>query len=277
MRGLFPVKRACTFVSTLALASQLACRSTNSTLDVVGGTLVRSTDPIAAHTVALVETEGTLDEYCTGVLIAPNAILTAAHCFLETKKHPMIYFGNSIPKLRSKTNNRFVEFGEVIIHPDFSQKRLQDYDKKIRKLSDAAKIPLPKEGLDDLAIVLFQDPHLSDFSPVAMAKDLPGDEPTHAAGFGCQSTECETYSSKLRKVALTFVKPLGETDMLVLSAGENRGTCTGDSGGPDFVTTSDGLKLLSIISTGPESCEAGISIETRVSPYFEWIKSVTNQ
>ncbi|RZA25162.1 MAG: trypsin-like serine protease [Proteobacteria bacterium] len=62
-----------------------------------------------------------------------------------------------------------------------------------------------------------------------------------------------------------------------MSTYNNLEPCTGDSGGPNFVTTEDGLRLLSIISMGLKSCEVGISIKTQVMPYFEWIKSVTHQ
>jgi secreted trypsin-like serine protease len=270
------MKRAYAFAFSIVLLSHLACRSTNSSLDVVGGTFVRADDPIVVHTVALVDTGSEPEEYCTGVMIAPQAILTAAHCFLTAKDHPMIFFGKSIPKSKTKTDKRFVDFREVIVHPDFSQKRLEAYDKKVRLLTEARKIPVPKEDLNDLALVLFEGPAPKDFAPAGVATTLPLEGAlSDAAGFGCLSTDCENYSARLRKVEMRLARPLGETNMLLMNAGENKGTCAGDSGGPDFVTDDGGLKLLSIVSTGPESCEAGLSIETRVAPYLDWIQSVT--
>lgn len=258
----------------LALLSVTACRSTNSSLDIVGGQLVRGSDPIATHTIALVETEGEFDEYCTAVLIAPNAALTAAHCFLEPKKHPMLFFGSQIPKSRQKADKRFVELNEIIIHPDFTQKKLNAFDEKIRDLKSADKIPVPREPLDDLAIVFFKDPQMEAYSPVALAKDLPQEEKTVAAGFGCLSTACDKLSNRLRKVELSLDRKLGDSHLLVMTAGRDRGTCTGDSGGPDFLMGGPRLELLSIVSTGPISCEAGLSIETWVAPYLEWIDSI---
>lgn len=264
-------------ICSLFLFSINACRSTNSSLDIVGGQLVRSSDPITAHTVALVETEGEFDEFCTAVLVSPNAALTAAHCFLEPKNHAMLFFGNQIPNSRGEDDERFVEIAELIIHPDFSQKKLDAFDAKIRELKTSENIPVPREGLDDLAIILFKDPKLKSFRAVDIAKDLPEDEKTIAAGFGCLSTECETFSGQLRKVDLKLERVLGKSDMLVMNAGRGRGTCAGDSGGPDFLNSGNRLQLLSIVSTGPESCEAGISIETRVAPYTAWIESVLSR
>lgn len=266
--------------TTLALLLVLpffaSCRSTNSTLAVVGGKLVRANEHLAAHTLALVETEGDVEEYCTAVLIAPNAALTAAHCFLEAKTKPALFFGTSIPSSREKEDSRFVDFNDVIIHPNFSQKKLKDYDQKIRLLTQESKIPVPKEGLDDLAIVLFTPPKLTAYRPVPISEGIPSGEKSTAAGFGCLSTECEEYSNRLRKVELTFLRELGASRMLLMSAGENQGTCTGDSGGPDFLQRNGRWELLSIVSTGPESCEAGLSIETRAAPYRSWIESVVS-
>ena len=264
-------------IISLSFLSITACRSTNSSLDIVGGQLVRNSDPITAHTLALVETEGEFDEFCTAVIISPNAALTAAHCFLKPKNHAMLFFGNQIPNGRKDDDERFVEIAEFIIHPDFSRKKLDAFDENIRELKNSRNIPVPAEKLDDLAIILFKDPKLKGFSPVGIAKGLPEDEKTVAAGFGCLSTECETFSDRLRKVDLRLERTLGKSEMLVMNAGRGRGTCTGDSGGPDFLKEGNRLQLLSIVSTGPESCEAGISIETRVAPYAEWIESVLNR
>lgn len=260
-------------VFLLALPAFAACRSTDSALDIVGGKLVRSDETLAAHTIALVETGRPFEEYCTAVLIADNAALTAAHCFLRSRKKPALFFGTAIPSSRAKDDQRFVDFREIIIHPNFSEKRIEEFDRQIRKAKSAEGIKAPKEGMDDLAIILFNPPKVDGFGAVPIASGLPTGKTT-AAGFGCLSSDCESYSNRLRSVELSLVRELDDTRMLVMDAGKNKGTCAGDSGGPDFMKIENRWELLSIVSTGPESCEAGISIETRVEPYRKWIEGV---
>ncbi len=59
--------------------------------------------------------------------------------------------------------------------------------------------------------------------------------------------------------------------MLLLSAGPDQGTCPGDSGVPVYLLDKAQVQLIAVVTTGPESCEAGISVDTSTLYYRGWI------
>jgi secreted trypsin-like serine protease len=76
-------------------------------------------------------------------------------------------------------------------------------------------------------------------------------------------------------VATHFVRTAPAANLVIFDAGKKHGSCFGDSGGPDFVTTSAGPRVVALISTGPTSCEAGLSVDTLVEPYLPWVQATS--
>jgi secreted trypsin-like serine protease len=74
-----------------------------------------------------------------------------------------------------------------------------------------------------------------------------------------------------------YVKESATANVIVLASGGKKGTCAGDSGGPDFVVSSSGaVKVFGLVMTGPTSCEAGISVDTEVAPYLDWMNATAS-
>ena len=95
-----------------------------------------------------------------------------------------------------------------------------------------------------------------------------------SAGYGCTSTACKSAVDTLHSVAMHFTKTSATANVVVLASGGKKGTCAGDSGGPDYVVSSSGaVKVFGLVMTGPTLCEAGISVDTLVEPYLDWITS----
>ncbi|KAJ2611095.1 hypothetical protein H4S08_003311 [Coemansia sp. RSA 1365] len=214
---------------------------------------------------------------CTGSLIAPNVVLTAAHCthkdvttnfvaadfqvgFTHTMPDPkVIYKGYSVSK--------------VIAHPKFSMRDL----------------------VDDIALLFLNETIPSSVAPPIKIYDgkFYLETPLRAAGFGITDPRNETsVPTELMAVDLavgntTLCAQNSETytskSQICTDGTEGKDTCQGDSGGPLVTPTDnkeDSIALLGLTSYGTVSlgnptglCAAKGSsgFYTYIAPYLSWI------
>ena len=199
--------------------------------------------------------------FCSGTLIAPDVVLTAAHCVSSGGSY-RVYFGDNPVQDPSP---RFVTVSEVQRHPEYSSAALT---------SDIALVRLA-EAVNDIAPV----PPLPESLGLTQA-DL-GVLPVNFAGFG--RTENGTFDQKLQvdgtvealgcdvsgcsgtPTALEIATQFSYTQ----PAG---GPCNGDSGGPAFVERGDDIYVAGITSYGG-ACSGGTGwgASTRVDAFESFI------
>ena len=147
---------------------------------------------------------------CSGVAIAPDLVLTAAHCVLGNAKYQLVSFEGR----RSATSNA----ATVVPHPQFS-----------------ARADAP-----DLALVKLAVPPAPRFTPVAFsdrrAPPAVGDR-FIVAGFGVGVQGDGRTAGKLRAATLVVTdrpssQQLSLVDPSTLGETGGLGVCNGDSGGP---------------------------------------------
>lgn len=183
---------------------------------------------------------------CSGVLVAPRAVLSAAHCFggrarsngsaPAVPRARVVFVGlQGSPLLE-------VDVERAAIHPELDL-ALLELDS--RELTDVAGAVLPLH-LDAL-----------DASWVGSAVEL--------SGFGA------TESGELGQLAFVTEKIVRiEANHIVVDGRGTTGACIGDSGGPLVGRTSDGRsEVLGVLDEGSESC-TGEDFYTRLDRVAYW-------
>jgi Trypsin len=191
--------RALVALACLALAGKPA----NA---IVGGARFAD-EAIARHVVLIVGAQ----HLCSGVAIAPDLVLTAAHCVPSTGKYRLMTFDGRRPTVKDVAN--------VAAHPQFSGR------------ADAP----------DLALIKLAGP-VANLRPVAFSERRTppsvGDR-FIVAGFGVGVQGDRRTAGKLRAATLVATdRPSSQQLSLVdphkLGDSAGFGVCNGDSGGPVF-------------------------------------------
>lgn len=202
---------------------------------------------IARHVVLIVGGHS----LCTGVAIAPDLVLTAAHCVLSNGKYRLLAFDGRRPVVK--------DVASVTPHPQFSLR------------ADAP----------DLALVKLAPPLAANLAPAAFsdrrAPPSVGDR-FIVAGFGVGVQGDGKTAGKLRAVTLVATdrpssQQLSLIDPRKLGETAGFGVCNGDSGGPVFDERD--RALVGIVSwSGRTDGEAVCGFVTGVIPlarYRYWI------
>lgn len=274
MRKLLFYKLICILMTCL-----VACReSDDSELSIVGGEPVDAQSPAFQSTVALVRKDGnSLASFCSASLIAPNLVLTAAHC-AEDAKNPrnfQVLFGNNVKDPSAKLR-------DVVAMQTFKgsgSRFFPNFDIAWIKLKENAP-----EGYAPAEILR---------SPRALDRLNGVDDQMLLAGFGRTSTFCDRAEPgctgmlyQVRSKLKHFVNEAHFVSLLVIGPKPGHGSCNGDSGGPVFTSFKGRWYLLGELNgkspllnsqavLDPKACESGEAIYTFAGNFVDWIESTS--
>lgn len=200
---------------------------------------------LAGQTALIVSTRGAS---CTGVVLARDVLLTAAHCVGPKADYAVVLFEPSGPRL--------VPAARIALHPGFDPN------------SFATRRPTP-----DLAILKLAEALPERFAPASLSTDPalpPRNSPFLIAGFGVARDGDGKSAGTLRSVELPSIGTTGGI-MVRLSNGKAAGGCTGDSGGPMLAEgIVVGIIGWSTAAGGKRGC-GGVTGATLVGPQRGWI------
>lgn len=243
------------------------------------GELVNARDPIASYTVSIMDPDPSIGQYCSAVVLARDVIMTAAHCFNDKTRRPYVLFSTAYnPRLGNK-QQPLIKVRRIAIHAQYSQERGDIYDKKIFSAERTDQLSSPGRPLYDIALAWLDEriPDAYEAAPLAGSSIDFANGLVTSAGYGCTTTLCKGKTNVLRKIPMRYVRSYQDAGMVVLAApGAKHGSCSGDSGGPDFVDQGGVMRVFALISTGPDSCEAGLSVDTLIEPYKPWMEQAMN-
>ncbi|KAJ2742178.1 hypothetical protein GGI20_004671 [Coemansia sp. BCRC 34301] len=257
---------------------QLFARNTENTdlfPKISGGELVPSND--LKYVAFIQAVRDSMGSTCTGSLIAPNVVLTAAHCIyrnsteLYTAKEFQVGFTRKTPDTNKKYKGYSVS--KIVFLSSFNIATLKT----------------------DIAILVLTDKvPASVASPVQIyTGDYDQNTPVLAAGFGLtNATDTNSIPKNMMQVSLT----IGSDEYCKSKSGNydpkvhictdgtpGKDTCRGDSGGPLLTPVDNGgskYALLGLTSYTPINSDNprglcaqsnGSGVYTRVAPYIGWI------
>ena len=229
MRTRFPLGLAVAAFLVLSLPFQAFASNEGTEQSVVGG----GTDGYYAGVVALLSADGTL--YCSGVIVGPQLVLTAAHC-LETP----IALVRISPTISTSTADWNIV--DAAAH-DRYQGKARGSDLGLLMVDR----PLP--GFD---YRLPQTAGWGDYSEIDVV------------GFGRREALAEG-SGGVQSQRRTFVSTVSARRF---HHGES--SCYGDSGGAVFDRSGDTPRLIGIVSAGAADC-TGESSAVRVDAHLDWL------
>jgi secreted trypsin-like serine protease len=213
---------------------------------------------------AVVTIVGSRGNFCTGALIAPKLVLTAAHCVQPGAEYKIVDYGaDRQPQLQ--------DVKSVAVHPAFSMQAMQAH----RATADVALLQLdaPAKGKTPAALGMPNIPILvgSRFTIAGIGVTVRGD----GKSGGTIRVAGLIATGRPGTLQIRLVDPVGQ------GTRDGLGACTGDSGAPAFEDRPDGPVIIGVVSwsTGPNG-SAGCGGLTGITPltlYRDWIVQTARQ
>jgi hypothetical protein len=237
-------------VCAAALLALSACGHDSGTVEIActraaitGGTeraeytALHQSQELAVCQVHSVDASAGLVGSCSGTLVGPNTVLTAAHCATQPAG-VTVQFGSNASSARAP-----LKVDRIVVHPSL----------------DLALLELPAG-----------EAQRHGARPISL--DLDGrvrvDSLVQIAGLGF--TEQQTLGSL--RFAVAHVQKFGLAEFHVFSE-QRSGACVGDSGGPAIVRDLEGRAAVAgVLSRGAASC-ADVDVYIRVADAAEWLES----
>jgi len=214
----------------------------------------REAPEFAPYVVTVLDQSAGGASFCTASVIAPNVVLTAAHC-VSNLSNTRVFFQGGHSQLV------FFDIAAIAVHPEFrpkiSRKHLISIDLALLRIAG----PLPAK---------FKPIELTDSGVVATG------QPFRMAGFGRADESVSGTSGVLRAGILVASGP--KSPVLVWLAdpnGTGLGGCTGDSGAPVFAIDQPVLVAMAIRAKGNNGFSCGAMTEAvLIGPQMPWIRKI---
>jgi len=220
-----------------------ATLSTTSAQAIVGGG--EDSGPLSRRSVVDLSSNGGV---CSAVVVAPDVVLTAAHCITGAAEHRVHFRDESGQPV-------LIAPAAKAVHPAYDAKAIETRRRSI-----------------DLALVRVPEPLPRRFEAASLATEgLAAGETVTVGGWGLARKGDARTTGTFRTASLRVVEPHGPSRILLWSRGTGvMGACQGDSGGP--MASGGAVVAITSWSTAAQGqgC-GGVTQGILVAPQRAWI------
>jgi MYXO-CTERM domain-containing protein len=217
--------------AVLLLAALAACAEQPAETGEVSQPIIGGFDTTLYPSVGMIQSTSGL---CSGTLVTPTVILTAAHCI-----YPSIQANETSIGTVSFGASQATFFAEIDILDMWAHRYYED---SIAVGYDIGLIRLAEEAPEEVPVM--------PFSQEPIDETWLGTEVT-VVGFGVTDGESQTGSGTKRQISLT-IDEVVEDEIGLGVPGRN--ICQGDSGGPTFIDMGGTDTVLAVSSYGSNFC-----------------------
>jgi len=238
-----------------AMLAVVALLSAAPAFAIVGG----GTPQVEGIGRSVVTIVGSRGNSCTGSLIAPKVVLTAAHCVQPGADYKIVDYG-------ADRKPQLMNIRSIAIHPGFSMKTMQAH----RATADVAllRLEIPINGKSPSVVNVPQAPIMAgnSFTIAGTGVAVRGDGKSGGI----------TRAARLIATGKPGTLQIRLVDPVTNGARDGIGACTGDSGGPVVEDQPRGPVIVGVISwtTGPNASDGcgGLTGVTPLTLYRDWVQ-----
>lgn len=212
-------------------------------------------------------TNDSIGWFCSGVLVHPRIVLTAGHCFVQSNRANVVALATSDQNQMAKAE--VIGIKRLVVNPHYQPGGPFDMTVLILR-SAATTAPVAPAAPAEFAAA----------SRVTLV-GFGNDDANSTRGFGTKrEVDVDVISRRITaqdKLDADEQHFGYESDLEFVAGGGGFDTCNGDSGGPVYIHTDAGNRLVGLTSRATEgakhNCGDG-GIYTRVDAHLEFIRSV---